>query len=106
MHLKKGPLSFGGGECGFFLINKNPDVSPLIVTHLPISSSLVHLGGGATAFFCCLFVSAQTLDSRTPGKCLYSFVLLGAVAGQLLYLPAFKIFNAKLNKNDKQFSLP
>ena len=31
--------------------------------------------------------------------------LLGAVAGQLLYLPAFKIFNAKLNKNDKQFSL-
>ena len=63
-------------ECGFLLINKNPDVSPLTATHLPISSPLVHLGGGATAFFCSMFVSAQTLDSRTPGKCFYSFLLL------------------------------
>ena len=63
-------------ECGFLLINKNPDVSPLTATHLPISSSLVHLAGGATPFFCSLFVSAQTLDSRTPGKCFYSFLLL------------------------------
>ena len=78
MHLKKGSLSFlvGGVECGFLLIKKNPDVSPLTTTHLPISSSLVHLGGGATGFFCSMFVSAQTLDSRTPGKCSYSFLLL------------------------------
>ena len=57
-------------------VNKNPDVSPLTASHLPLSSSLVHLAGGATAFFCTLFVSAQTLDSRTPGKCFYSFLLL------------------------------
>ena len=58
------------------VINKNPDVSPLTATHLPISSSLVHLAGGATAVFCSLFVSTQTPDSRTPGKCFYSFLLL------------------------------
>ena len=66
----------GGAECGFLLINKNPDVSPLTATHLPLSSSLVHLSGGATTFFCSLFVSAQTLNSRTPGKCFYSFLVL------------------------------
>ena len=58
------------------LIKKNPDVSPLTVTHLLISSSLVYLAGGATPFFCSLFGSAQTLDSRTAGKCSYSFLLL------------------------------
>ena len=58
------------------LINKNPDVSPLTATHLPLSSSLVHLASGATAFFISLFVSAQTLDSRTPRKCFYFFLLL------------------------------
>ena len=36
----------------------------------------MHLGGGVTAFFYSLFVSARTLDSRTPGKCFYSFLLL------------------------------
>ena len=77
MHLKKDSLFFGWGvECGFLVINKNPDVSPLTATPLPISSSLVHLVCGATSFFCSMFVSAQTLDSRTPGKCFYSFLLL------------------------------
>ena len=63
-------------EWGFLLINKNPDVSPLTAAHHPISTSLVHLGGGVTAFLCSLFVSTQTLDSRTRGKCFYSFLLL------------------------------
>ena len=77
MHFRKGSLSFWvGGEYGFLLINKNPYVSPLNATHLPILCSLVCLAGGATPFFCSLFGSAQTLDSRTPGKCFYSFLLL------------------------------
>ena len=46
------------------VINKNPEVSPVIAIHPPLSRSLVHLAGGATAFFCALFVSAQTLDSE------------------------------------------
>ena len=75
MHLKKGSLSFGG-VCRFLLLNKDHDASPLTATHHPISSSLVHLASGATPFFCSLFGSAQTLDSRTPGKCSYSFLLL------------------------------
>ena len=66
---KRLSLFLGGVECEFLLIKKNPDVSPLTTTHLPISSSLVHLGGGATGFFCSMFVSEQTLDSRTPSKC-------------------------------------
>ena len=77
MHLEKGSLSLLVGlECGFLVVNKNPDLSPLTATHLPLLSSLVHLAGGATAFFCSLFVSAHNLDSRTPGKCFYSFLLL------------------------------
>ena len=66
----------GGGACRFLLLNKNHDVSPLTATHLPISSSVVHLASGATPFFYSLFGSAQTLDSRTPGKCFYSFLPL------------------------------
>ena len=63
-------------ECGFLLINKNPDVSPFTATHLTRSSSLVHLAGGGTPFFCFVFIPVQTLDSRTPGKCFCSFLLL------------------------------
>ena len=82
------------------LINKNPNVSPLTATHLPLSTSLVHLGGGATAFFCSLFVSVQALDSRTLGKCFYSFLLL------VCHLPPLHLLSSlSLDYNGSGFEL-
>jgi len=58
----------------YFLTIINP-TNQNTLSHLPLSSSLVHLAGGTAPFFCSLLVSAQTLDSARPCKCFYSFLL-------------------------------
>jgi len=58
----------------YFLTIINP-ANQNTLSHLPLSSSLVHLAGGTAPFFCSLLVSAQTLDSTRPCKCFYSFLL-------------------------------
>ena len=62
-------------------------------------SSLLFISGGTFVTLTKIFLQLPMniyLYAMLPAVALVA--LLGAVAGQLLYLPAFKIFNAKLNK--------